>query len=105
MGGLKNKTEALLLALTKNCQTLVEQTHTKSQKRLEFILTKPSEIFSFKPPISVEGCWTRGFTSLEVYNSIFNITEENNKFELYTDHFVEISFAELKDELQEIVNF
>ena len=24
-----------------------------------------------------------GLTNLEVYNSIFNITEENNKFELY----------------------
>ena len=42
-------------------------------------------------------------TSLEVYNSIFNITEENN-FELYTDIFDEFSFEELKDELEEILN-
>ena len=41
-------------------------------------------------------------TSLEVYNSIFNITEEINKFELETDTFEEFSFAELNDELEEI---
>ena len=44
-----------------------------------------------------------GLASLEVYNSFFNITEENNKFELHTDTFVEFSFEELKDELQEIL--
>ena len=43
-----------------------------------------------------------GLTDLEVYNSIFNITEENNKFELYTDNFDKISFTELKDEVEEI---
>ena len=30
-----------------------------------------------------KGDWMIGLTDLEVYNSIFNITEENNKFELY----------------------
>ena len=45
-----------------------------------------------------------GLESLEVYNSIFNITEENNKFELYTDSFDESSFEELKDELEEILS-
>ena len=43
-----------------------------------------------------------GLTDLEVYNSIFNINTTNNKFELYTDNFDEFSFAELKDELEEI---
>ena len=43
-----------------------------------------------------------GLTSLEVYNSIFNITE-NNEFELYTDLFDELSFTELKHELEEIL--
>ena len=37
----------------------------------------------FKPPIPIEGSWMIGLTDLEVYNSIFNITEENKKFELY----------------------
>ena len=45
-----------------------------------------------------------GLTDLEVYNSIFIITKENNKFELYTDGFEEFSFEELKDELEEISN-
>ena len=45
-----------------------------------------------------------GLTRLEVNNSIFNITEENNKFELYTDTFDEFSFKDLKDALEEIPN-
>ena len=32
-----------------------------------------------------------GFASLKVNNSIFNITEENNKFELNTDNFDKFS--------------
>ena len=45
-----------------------------------------------------------GLIDLEVYNSIFNITKENNKFELYTDTFDEFSFEKLKEELEEILN-
>ena len=40
----------------------------------------------------------------EVSNAIFNITEENTKFELYTDNFDKFSFEELKDELKDIPN-
>ena len=42
--------------------------------------------------------------SLEVYNSIFNISYQNNIFEFYTDTFDEFSFEEVKVELEEIVN-
>ena len=45
-----------------------------------------------------------GLICLEVYNSIFNITEENNKFELYTYNFDEFSLEELKIELDEILS-
>ena len=45
-----------------------------------------------------------GLLDLEVYISIFNITKENNKFELYTDTFDEFSFMELKDEVEETLN-
>ena len=45
-----------------------------------------------------------GLTSLEVYSSLFSLTEENNKFELYTDTFDEFSFTERKDELEEILD-
>ena len=78
----KNQTEDLLLSITKNCETLLEQTHTKPQETLEFKMIKPRETFHFKTPISIEGEWMIGLTDLEVYNSIFNITDENNKFEL-----------------------
>ena len=79
----KTQTEDLLLSITKNCETLVEQTHTKPQETLEFKMIKPRETFDFKPPFQVEGDWMIGLVDLEVYNSIYNITEENNKFELY----------------------
>ena len=79
----KNKTEDLLLSITKNCETLIQQTHTKPQETLEFKMTKPRETFHFKPPIQIKGDWMIGLTDLEIYNSIYNITEENNKFELY----------------------
>ena len=45
-----------------------------------------------------------GLTSLEVYNSVFNITEEKNEFELFTDTFDEFPFEELEDELEEILD-
>ena len=79
----KNETEDLLLSITKNCETLIQQTHTEPQETLEFKMIKPRETFHFTPPIQVKGDWMIGLTSLEVHNSIFNITEVNNKFELY----------------------
>ena len=100
----KNETENLLLSITKNCETLVEQTHRKPEETLEFKMTKSREIFHFKPTIHTKGDWMLGLIDLELYNSIFNITEENNKFELYTDTFDEFSFEELKDEVEEILN-
>ena len=45
-----------------------------------------------------------GLRSLEVYSSIFSIAEQSNKFEFFTDTFDEISFEELKDELEEILS-
>ena len=42
--------------------------------------------------------------SLGVHNSVFNIIEELNKFEMYTNSFDELSFTELKDELEEILD-
>ena len=100
----KNETESLLLSITKNCETLVEQTHRKPEETLEFIMLKSKETFHFNPPIQTKGDWMLGLIDLEVYNSIFNITKENNKFELYTDTFDEFSFEELKDEVEEILN-
>ena len=100
----KNKTEDLLLSITKNCETLIEQTLRKVEEALEFKMIKPRETFHFKPPIQVKGDWMIGLVDLEVYNSIFNTTEENNKFELYRDMSDKFGFLEFKDELEEILN-
>ena len=79
----KNETEDLLKSITKNCEMLIDQTHRKAEETLEFKMIKPKETFDFKPPIQIQGDWMIGLTGLEVYNSVFNIREENNKFELY----------------------
>ena len=100
----KNETEDLLLSNTKNCETLIEQTKTKPQETLEFKMDKPRETFHFNPPTKVKEDWMLGLIDLDVYNSIFNITNENIKIELYTDTFDEFSFEELKDDVEEILN-
>ena len=100
---VKNQTEEKILSITKNCATLNKQTHKKPQKTMDFKFTQPTEIFSFEPAISIERCWKVGLTSLELYNSIFIKTEENNKIELFPDNFDEFSFTSLKDELEEML--
>ena len=58
---------------------------------------------SFKPPIPVEGSWMIGSTDLEVHNSIFNITEENKKFELYKifdEKAGGVSYEKVRDEIE-----
>ena len=99
----KNETEDLLLSITKNCETLVAQTHTKPQKTLEFEMIKPGETFHFKPPIQVKGDWMIGLVDLEVYNSIYIITGENNKFELYKfpdEKAGEVTYEKVRDEIE-----
>ena len=99
----KNKTEDLLLSITKNCETLIQQTHTKPQETLEFKMTKPREKFHFKPPIQIKGDWMIGLTDLEINNSIFIITEENNKFELYKfpdEKAGGVTYEKVRDEIE-----
>ena len=99
----KTQTEDLLLSITKNCETLVEQTHTKPQEALEFKMIKPRETFHFKPQIQIQGDWMIGLVDLEVYNSIFNITEENNKFKLYKfpdEKSGGVTYEKVRDEIE-----
>ena len=99
----KNQTEDLLLSITKNCETLIEQTHRKPEETLEFKMNKPRETFHFKPPIQIKGDWMIGLTDLEVYNSIFNITEENNKFKLYKfpdERIGGVTYEKVRDEIK-----
>ena len=100
----KNETENLLLSITKNCERLVEQTHRKPEETLEFKMNKSRETYHFNPSIRIQGSWMLGLIELEVYNSIFNITEENNKFDIYRAKDNKFGFLELKDELEEILN-
>ena len=78
----ETETEDLLLSITKNLETLITQTHRKPGETLELKLSQSRQIVQFSPPISVEGSWMIGLTSLEVYNSTFHITEGKNKSEL-----------------------
>ena len=99
----KNETEDLLLSITKNCEALIEQTHRKAEETLEFKMIKLRETFHFKPPIPIEGSWMIGLTDLEVYNSVFNITEENNKFKLHNFPDEEaggIFYTKVRDEIE-----
>ena len=66
-------------------------------------MIKPRQTFHFNPPIQINGNWTIGLTDLDVYNSIFNITEENNKFQLYKIPDKKsggISYTKNKDEIE-----
>ena len=99
----KNDTENLLLSITKNCETLIEQIYTKSQEVLEFKMIKSRETFHFSPPIQIQGDWMIGLTDLEVYNSILNITAKNNKFKLYKfpdEKVGGISYTKVRDEIE-----
>ena len=104
----KIETEDLLLSITKNCETLIEQTHRKPEKTLEFKMTKPRETFHFNPPIQIKGDWMIGNTDLEVYNSIFNITEENNRFGLFKfprEKDGGVSYEKIKHEIEKDLDF
>ena len=66
-------------------------------------MNKSREIFHFSPPIQVKGDWMIGLVDLEVYNSIFNITEENNKFELYKfpdEKAGGVTYEKVRDEIE-----
>ena len=61
-----NETENLLLSITKNCETLIEQTDTKAQETLEIEFNKPRETFHVNQPIQFKGDWMVDLTSVEV---------------------------------------
>ena len=49
-----------------------------------------------------------GLTDLEVYNSIFNITKENNRFELYRfldEESDPVSYENVRDEIERDLDF
>ena len=99
----KTQTENLVLSITKNCETLIEQTHRKAEETLEFKMIKSREIFHFSPPIQAKGDWMIGLVDLEVYIFVFKITEENNKFKLYNfpdEKAGGVSYEKVRDETE-----
>ena len=99
----KNKTEDLLLSVTKMCETLTEQTHRKAEETLEFKMIRSKQTFHLNPPIQYNGDWMLGLTDLAVYNSFFNITEKNNKLQLYKfpdEKIGGISYAKVRDDIE-----
>ena len=79
-----DKKESLLLSIAKSNQEIVENTLSKPQETLEFKMNKQKESFSFDISLDFPEQWMMGVTSLEVYNTIYNITEKNNKIKLFT---------------------
>ena len=77
-----DKKESLLLSIAKSNQEIVENTHSKPQETLEFKMTKQKKSFSFDVSLLLPEKWMMGVTSLEVYNTVYNITEKNNKLEI-----------------------
>ena len=70
------------MSIAKSNQEIVENTHSKPQETLEFEMTKQKESFSFDVPLDLPDQWMMGVTSLEVYNTVYNNTEKNNKFKI-----------------------
>ena len=74
------------MSIAKSNLDIVEYTLSKPQETLEFKMNKQKEYFSFDIPLELPEQWMMGVTSLEVYNTVYNITEKNNKFKLlYTE--------------------
>ena len=75
----------LLLLIKIHRATLIEQTKTKPQGTLEVKMNKQVETVSFSPQriLQEEGKWLIAVTSIEVINSVFNVTVENYKFQSF----------------------
>ena len=72
---------------------IVENTLSKPQETLEFKMNKQKESFSFDIPQDLPEQWMMGVTSLEVYNTVYNITEKNNKLFTTEQNLKEYKFA------------
>ena len=77
-----DKKESLLSSIAKSNLDIVENALSKPQETLEFKMNKQKESFSFDIPLDLPEQWMMGVTSLEVYNTVYNITEKNNKFKI-----------------------
>ena len=77
-----NKQESLLLSIAKSLD-IVENTLSKPQEILEVKMSNQKESVSFDTPLELPGNWMMGETSLEVYNTVYNITKTSNKLKMF----------------------
>ena len=61
--------------MVKLIQKTEENTHTKHQQTLEFKIIKPKQSFNFDKPLFILKKWVMVVTNLQVYNTVYNITE------------------------------
>ena len=70
-------------------------------------MIKPRKNFHFTPPVQIKGDWMIGLTDLEVHNSIFNISEQNNKLQLYRfpdEKTAGVSYKKVRDENEKVLD-
>lgn len=90
---MNNTTEELLLAIARSNEEILKNVITKPQNTLEFKTNKSNDNFQFDQPHNLnDGEYMLGLISLEVYNTVFNITEKNNIIRLTV---VDINLAKL----------
>ena len=73
-----DKKESLSLSVANSNLHIVENTLSKPQETLEFEMTKRKKSFSFDVPLELPEQWMLGVTSLEVYNTVYNITSKTH---------------------------
>ena len=98
----------LLLLIRKYTDALIEQTKTRPQKTLEFVMGKQMETLLFNTPTNLdeEGIWLLAVTSFEATNSVFNITDENDSFSITTPgHLSSRGGAETIYKLQKLLDY
>ena len=71
----------LWLSIKNHTDKLIEQTRTQPHEMLVFKMNEQTETFPFSPPISLseEQKELLSVTSFETTNSVFNITDKNNR--------------------------
>ena len=69
--------------MVKKLDEIEKNTHTKPQETLEFKMTKPKQTFHFDQDLIIPEKWLMGLVNLQVYNTVYNITDRNNKLSHY----------------------
>ena len=71
-------------------------------------MNKPRESFHFNPPVEVKENWMFGLVDLEVYNTLFIVTENNNELQIYNfpDGTADgVSYEKVRDEIEKDLDF